>query len=647
MKKYLILSFSTLFLTYISFAQIQDPVKFKIDLKKSSMQNGKLIFTGIAAKGWHVYSTGIASGGPSPASVTFDTLAGAVIMGELTPGPGETEEYDYVFKMKLRFFDSKATFTQQLNIIDSENYIIKGHLTYAACNNENCLPPTDVPFQFYGKQSGKSIAETTHKDTGWSEMGKYWNPVVEQLHAMNKNASVETHSWLYIFFMGFLGGLLAMLTPCVWPVIPMTVSFFLKRNSTREKGVAEAIIYGASIIVIYLSLGLAITLVFGASALNALSTNAIFNILFFLLLILFALSFFGLFELTLPARWSTAVDNKAGKTRGILSIFLMAFTLTLVSFSCTGPIIGFLLVEVSTAGNILGPAIGMFGFAMALSLPFTLFALFPSWLNSVPKSGGWMNKIKVVLGFVELAFAFKFLSVADMAYGWGVLSRELFIVIWIIISILAGLYLLGIIKMNEDIKGARVSNLRKIFAIIPFAFAGYMVPGIWGAPCRMVSAFTPPMYTQTWNIYNNEVHAQFDDYDKGMEYALCVGKPVMLDFTGYGCVNCRKMEASVWTDKEISKLINNEYVLIALFVDNKRPLDKEIVIVENGRERRLRTFGDKWSYLQRVKFGANAQPFYVLVDNKGYPLTGSRAYDQDVKAYKSFLEEGLKNFRKK
>ena len=425
----------------------------------------------------------------------------------------------------------------------------------------------------------------------------------------------------------------------------MTVSFFLKRSKDRRKGVRDACTYGASIVVIYVTLGLAVTALFGANALNALSTNAVFNVFFCLLLVVFAASFLGAFEITLPSRWSNAVDSKAEQTTGLLSIFLMAFTLSLVSFSCTGPIIGFLLVEVSTTGSIMGPAIGMLGFALALALPFTLFALFPSWLKSMPRSGSWMNVIKVTLGFIELAFALKFLSVADLAYGWGILDRETFLALWIALFGLLGLYLLGKIKFAHDDEGTRIGVTRFFCALASLAFAIYMVPGLWGAPLKAVSAFAPPLQTQDFNLYTDEVHAQFTDYDQGMAYARQQGKPVMLDFTGYGCVNCRKMELSVWTDPEVRTLINDDYVLITLYVDDKTPLPQPMRVVENGAERTLRTVGDKWSYLQRTKFGANAQPFYVLVDNEGRPLNHSYSYDEDVQKYVQFLETGLENYK--
>ncbi len=557
------------------------------------------------------------------------------------PGRGEIEEYDNVFKMKLKYFDKRGTFVQEFNITDRDNFIIKGTLNYSACNNMNCLPPTDYHFAYYGKRV--LVKDRISTGITGAEFGPLWSPVIEKLVEFGGLTSTKNHTWIYIFIMGFVGGLLALFTPCVWPIIPMTVSFFLKRGANRKKGVKDAIIYGLSIIIIYLSLGIFITGIFGASALNAMSTNAIFNILFFLLLMVFGLSFLGFFELTVPSKWTTEIDQKAEVSKGFLSIFLMAFTLSLVSFSCTGPIIGFLLVEMSTLGSIVGPAVGMLGFAIALALPFTFFALFPSWLNSAPKSGSWMTTLKVFLGFIEIAFAFKFLSVADLAYGWGVLNRELFLIIWILLALLMGLYMLGIFKFYSKRK-EKIGVIRVVTGIASLSLVLYMIPGLWGAPCRLISAFAPPMYTQTWNIYNNDVHARQNDFEKGMELAKITGKPVMLDFTGYGCVNCRKMEAAVWTDGDISKIINEKFVLVTLFVDDKTPLKELIIINENGIERKLRTKGDKWSYLQRYKFGANAQPYYVLLDNEGNPLGSPYAYDEDIEKYQRFLESGLSRY---
>ncbi|WP_338158521.1 cytochrome c biogenesis protein CcdA [uncultured Phocaeicola sp.] len=653
-------------------AQMQDPVQFKTEWKAISDNEAEIVFTGTIERGWHVYSTDLEEGGPTSATFNIDQIKGAELVGKLTPKGNELDMMDPVFGMQVRFFEGTAVFVQKIKLTGGD-YNITGYLNYGACDDQNCMPPTNVEFTFKGKAAGsakQAVAPASQETTEATQATEtenandtvqaaattapaqldgttdYWKPVVNELSNFGEQAGEESHSWIYIFFTGLLGGLLALFTPCVWPIIPMTVSFFLKRTKDKKKGIRDAWTYGASIVVIYVTLGLAITLIFGASALNALSTNAIFNILFCLMLIVFAASFFGAFEITLPSKWSNAVDSKAEQTTGLLSIFLMAFTLSLVSFSCTGPIIGFLLVEVSTTGSVIAPAIGMLGFAIALALPFTLFALFPSWLKSMPKSGGWMNVIKVVLGFLELAFALKFLSVADLAYGWRILDRETFLALWIVIFGLLGMYLLGKIKFPHDDDDTKVSVPRFFMALISLAFAIYMIPGLWGAPLKAVSAFAPPMQTQDFNLYKNEVHAKFNDFDAGMEYARQQGKPVMVDFTGYGCVNCRKMELAVWTDQKVSQMLNDDYVLITLFVDDKTKLPEPIKITENGTERTLRTVGDKWSYLQRSKFGANAQPFYVLLDNKGMPLNKSYSYDEDIQKYVEFLGTGLKNYKK-
>ncbi len=665
-------------------AQIKDPVKFKTELTALSDTEAEVVFTATMDKGWHVYSTDLGDGGPISATFNVDNKSGVELVGKLKPVGTEVSTFDKLFEMKVRYFENTAKFVQKVKFTGGA-YAIEGYLEYGACDDESCLPPTQVPFKYSGvakagnaaatkteqpeqkvadKQKEEPVPAVTKDSSAMMELvpatttevatdiqpavasGDLWKPVISDLQALGEEHGQEDMSWIYIFITGFLGGLLALFTPCVWPIIPMTVSFFLKRSKDKKKGIRDAWTYGASIVVIYVALGLAITLIFGASALNALSTNAIFNILFFLMLVIFAASFFGAFEIRLPSKWGNAVDSKAESTTGLLSIFLMAFTLSLVSFSCTGPIIGFLLVQVSTTGSVVAPAIGMLGFAIALALPFTLFALFPSWLKSMPKSGGWMNVIKVTLGFLELAFALKFLSVADLAYGWRLLDRETFLALWIVIFALLGFYLLGKIKFPHDDDDNKVGVTRFFMALISLAFAVYMVPGLWGAPLKAVSAFAPPMQTQDFNLYKNDVHAKFDDYDLGMEYARLNGKPVMLDFTGYGCVNCRKMEAAVWTDPKVSDLINNDYVLITLYVDNKTPLTEPVKIIENGTERTLRTVGDKWSYLQRVKFGANAQPFYVLLDNQGKPLNKSYAYNEDIPKYIEFLQTGLENYKK-
>lgn len=665
MKK-ILFSLIVSFLAFAVYAQIQEPVKFKTELKNVSATEVEIVFTASIEQGWHVYSTDLGDGGPISATFNTDKLTGAQLDGKLRPVGKEIASFDKLFEMDVRYFEHTAQFVQKLKLTGGD-YQVTGYMEYGACNDENCLPPTQVEFSFSGKAEGTSASVQTETPAEQADTAvapavigsadgptsvvvsdnDLWSPVINELNALGETTSQEDMSWLYIFITGFVGGLLALFTPCVWPIIPMTVSFFLKRSKDKKKGIRDAWTYGASIVVIYVTLGLAITAIFGANALNALSTNAIFNIFFCLMLVVFAASFFGAFEITLPSKWSNAVDSKAEATTGLLSIFLMAFTLSLVSFSCTGPIIGFLLVQVSTTGNVIAPAVGMLGFAIALALPFTLFALFPSWLKSMPKSGGWMNVIKVTLGFLELAFALKFLSVADLAYGWRILDRETFLALWIVLFALLGFYLLGKIKFPHDDDDTKVSVPRFFLALASLAFAVYMVPGLWGAPLKAVSAFAPPMQTQDFNLYNNEVHAKFDDYDAGMKYAREHGKPVMLDFTGYGCVNCRKMELAVWTDMKVADLINNDYVLITLYVDNKTRLPEPVKVMENGTERTLRTVGDKWSYLQRVKFGANAQPFYVLIDNEGKPLNKSYSYDEDIDKYVDFLQTGLNNYNKK
>ena len=684
-------------------AQFQEPVKFTVVQNKLSDSEFEIVFTGDIDPGWHVYSTDIPEGGPTPATINFDEQKGVEPVGSLTARGDVHKAFDELFSMEVTYMEGKAVFVQKMRITE-KTYSVKGYLNYGACNDQNCMPPTNVEFSFAGEGKPQAAAKAatekkkevaaTEQDAGKSAgtatalaetepatavaadsaatdsvvaaapadnkaavgATNYWAPVIDELAAFGEAASnAAQQSWWKIFLLGFLGGLVALLTPCVWPIIPMTVSFFLKRSGDKRKGIRDAATYGVSIVVIYVLLGLVITAIFGASALNALSTNAIFNIFFCLLLLVFAASFFGAFEITLPSSWSNAVDSKAESTTGLLSIFLMAFTLALVSFSCTGPIIGFLLVEVSTSGSILAPTIGMLGFAIALALPFTLFAMFPAWLKTMPKSGNWMNCVKVTLGFLELAFALKFLSVADLAYGWHILDREAFLSLWIVIFALLGAYLIGWLRFPHDedeydesgnvIVNHRTSVTRFFMALVSFAFAIYMVPGLWGAPLKAISAFSPPMNTQDFNLYDNEVRAKFNDFDAGMAYAKQQGKPVMIDFTGYGCVNCRKMELAVWSDQKVADIMQDDYVLITLYVDEKAKLPEPVKVVENGQERTLRTVGDKWSYLQRSKFGANAQPFYVLLDNEGKPLNKSYSYDEDINKYVEFLQTGLKNYK--
>ena len=661
-------------LSFAAFAQMVDPVKFTAKLEMLKGDEAQIVFSGKIDNGWHVYSTELGNDGPISATFNAVKMDGVKTVGKLTPKGHEISEFDNMFGMKLRFFEGSVTFVQKIKFT-KPTYNINCYLEYGACNDETCMPPTEVPFTAKGNspavtedaaaeaqkeetqpaaEEGKALAATdtaavaaadsTVADTAAVASSDLYTPVINELKSYEDNP-VDS-SLLYIFLAGFVGGFLALLTPCVWPIIPMTVSFFLKRNKERSKAIREAVTYGISIVVIYVVLGLVVTMLFGASALNALSTNALFNIFFCLLLVVFAASFFGAFEITLPSSWSNKIDQKSENTSGLLSIFLMAFTLTLVSFSCTGPIIGFLLVAVSTQGSILAPTIGMLGFAIALAIPFTLFAMFPSLLKSAPKSGGWMNVVKVVLGFIELAFALKFLSVADLAYGWHILDREVFLCLWIVIFGLLGIYLFGWLKFPHDDPEHRTNVPQFFLGMISLAFAIYMIPGLWGAPLKAISAFAPPMFTQDFNLHKSAVEPKSHDYEEGMALAKSQGRPVMIDFTGFGCVNCRKMEAAVWTDPQVASMLNDKYVLISLYVDDKTPLAEPMTVTENGTQRTLRTVGDKWSYLQRVKFGANTQPFYVLIDNEGKPLNGSRSYDEDIQKYLDFLQKGIDNYKK-
>lgn len=682
MKK--VLSFMLLLMiAWAAEAQILTPVKWEIKLEDSDSSAKTLLFSAKLDNGWHLYDMNLPEGGPISTSFNYETLKGAKTVGSPVPSKKATTVYDEQFEMNLSWYAHEVSFTQKLEITNPKAFKVEGYVEFMACNDENCLPPDKESFSF--NQSNINVEKTLQamakvedipaeeladtvrvveevsEDVSVAKPNKtadtvgtssslvhsdLWEPVIEELKAFgDTTVTAADTSWLFIFFAGFLGGLIALLTPCVWPMIPMTVSFFLKRTKDRKKAIRDAVTYGVSIIVIYLVLGLLITGIFGASALNDLSTNAIFNIIFFLLLVLFAVSFFGAFEIVLPSSWTNKLDMKADSTTGIISIFFMSFTLVLVSFSCTGPIIGTLLVQAASMGSKVGPAIGMFGFALALSIPFSFFAVFPNMLQSMPKSGGWLNSVKVVLGFLELALALKFLSVADLAYGWRLLDREVFVVLWIVIFALLGFYLLGKIRFSHDSELKHVSVPRLFMAIISFGFSIYMIPGLWGAPLKAISAFAPPLYTQDFSLYDNEVHAAFTDYEAGMEYAKRNNKPVMIDFSGYGCVNCRKMEASVWTNIRVKDILEKDYVLITLIVDDKSKLPEPIEIVENGKTRVLRTVGDKWSYLQRSKFGANAQPFYVLLDGDGKPLSPSYAFDEDVSKYIQFLNKGLSEFQ--
>lgn len=684
----------TLLFSLTAMAQ-QNPVHFSVQQKQVSPTEVEVVFTAKIDQGWHVYSTNLPADGPTSASLHVDKAEGVTPVGKLTTRGKELNVYDKTFEMKLRYFENSVGFVQRYKIT-AKTYSIKGYLEYGACNDEMCLPPTQVEFNFKGNGPASAPAATptaanaeTEKTTtaatdvaadGLSALTamtadtakkadvlpgdtagsvkqenaqvnadvNLWQPVIKELSAFNSTKDSTNSSLWSIFFMGILGGFIALLTPCVWPIIPMTVSFFLKRaKDDRKKGIRDAVTYGLSIIVIYMGLATLVTWAFGPQKLNELATNAPFNVFFFLLLAVFAFSFFGWFELRLPSSWGNAVDNKASATTGLLSIFLMAFTLSLVSFSCTAPVVGLLLVQAATSGDWVAPAVGMFGFALALALPFTFFALFPTLLKKAPKSGSWMNMIKVVLGFIELAFSLKFLSVADLAYGWHILDRETFLSIWIVLFGLLGLYLIGKLKFPHDDPEQKAMPVPAIMlGLCSLAFSVYMLPGLWGAPCKAVSAFAPPINTQDFNLAPQTVHAAYTDYDEGMRAAAAAGKPVLVDFTGFGCVNCRKMEASVWTDSRVADKLNKDYVLISLYVDDKTPLKQPVEVkMPDGTSRTLRTIGDKWSYLQQTKFGYLAQPFYVPLDNAGKPLNGSFSFKEDVPAYLEFLDKGLENYR--
>ncbi len=732
-------------------AQMMNPVHFTTQLKELKGGEGEIVFAATIDPGWHVYSTNLGSDGPIEATFNAVRMEGVEAVGRLQARGKEIKQFDKLFDMELRYFEKSATFVQKIRFTKPD-YAIDCFLEYGACNDQSCLPPSEVAL----KKSGRAKEVYSRNEEGGTrredrpetrgdrppmppggfeggpegpggpggemrprpvDMGRegvlpqenplskedrragdvprdaeennpnipdsiaykdapessdkgasadLWQPVVEELRQMGGTADdIGDSSLLYLLLMGFAGGLLAVCMPCIWPIIPMTVSFFLKRSKDdKQRGIRDALTYGASIIVIYLGLGLLVTALFGSDTLNAMSTNAVFNVLLFLLLVVFALSFFGWFEIKLPDSWANSVDRKSEELSSKaaanshlspltshLSIFLMAFTLVLVSFSCTAPIIGLLLVETTTSGNWLAPAVGMLGFALALALPFTLFALFPAWLKQAPKSGSWMTRLKVVLGFVELAFALKFLSVADLAYGWHLLDREVFLSLWIAIFGLLGAYLCGWLKFPEDEIGGELGRPMPVACImgglLSLAFAVYMVPGLWGAPCKAVSAFAPPMTTQDFNLNTRVVEAKYKDYEQGMAAARAEGKPVLIDFTGFGCVNCRKMEAAVWTDPTVAQRLTKDFVLISLYVDDKTALPEPLEVADaQGEPKTLRTVGAKWSYLQSSKFGANAQPFYVILDPAtGKPLAGSRAYDEDIKAYVDFLNQGLGEYR--
>lgn len=650
-----------------AFAQIFDPVKWKSAIKMTDATNGVVTFTATVDAGWHVYGTHLPSGGPEPTSVQWNNQ-GVKLVGGLTPSKAAHKQHDETFDMDLSWWTGSVTLSQKFTVTAKE-YKIEGSIRYMACDDENCTPPKSESFSFKGTAAQAPVAETvqapianaTLADTAatlaqpvaavGTPDSAVASPTHDQLWAPvtaieGDNADVEDiadRSLWYIFWACFLGGLLALLTPCVWPMIPMTVSFFLKKSGSRAKAITNATTYGLSIIIIFLLLGICFTVLFGASAMNALATSAWCNLLFFALLVIFAISFFGAFEITLPQSLSNKMDSTASKTTGMLSIFFMAATLVIVSFSCTGPIIGTLLVEAASRGSVMGPVVGMTGFAIALAIPFTVFALFPTMLKKMPKSGGWLNTVKVVLGFIELALSLKFLSVADLAYGWRILDRETFIALWIAIFGVMGLYLLGMFRFKSDgePKSPGIGVMRFFLALVSLSFTAYLVPGLWGAPLKATSAFVPPLYTQDFNLYGGE-QVEYDDFDEGMKAAAAQGKPVFIDFSGHGCVNCRKMEGAVLDEAKVKKMISEDFVTIKLMVDDKTPLQQPMVVQENGKQTTLTTVGDKWSYLQRHKFNSNSQPYYVVLDQQGALLSGPFAYNEDVDAFIAFLKRGAK-----
>ena len=663
----------------IALSCVAEQVTWSYKILGDNTPTPSIQITAAVEPGFHLYAPNTPDGGGQPLEFHFD-VKGCTLDGTPKANKAYTKEYNDVFEVDEYFYTGTVTFTQKLKAA-AEKWEVKAEVKGQVCDEQGCFrvlgshafkgtaPVTDAvrkeaeALKEVEKEKKDSVVEavtamtdslqgseafmTPAANMSGVNADKWWANVEAEINVFKEDPVQQSRSLWYIFIAGFIGGLIALVTPCVWPMIPMTVSFFLKGNKTRRKAITSAMVYGGGIVVIYVLLGLVVTAIFGASALNELATSAGFNIAFFILLVIFAISFMGGFELTLPAKWTNRVDSKVDSTTGYLSIFFMAFTLCLVSFSCTGPIIGTLLVEAAATSNFISPAVGMFGFALALAIPFTLFACFPTMLKSMPKSGGWMNTVKVVLGFLELALALKFLSVADLAYGWRIMDREVFLSLWIVIFGLLGCYLLGWITLPHDDKLERIGVTRFSLAAISLAFAIYMVPGLWGAPLKSISAFSPPMYTQDFNLYTGETHAQTDDYDQGMALAAQLGKPVLVDFSGYGCVNCRKMEAAVLTDTDVKNTIDNDFVLVTLMVDDKKPLPAPVKVKElDGQETTLRTYGDKWSYLQRNKFGTNSQPYYVILDNEGMPLNHGYVYDENVPKYKDFLKGGLERYGK-
>ena len=640
------------------------PVDVRVSRRQLSATEIEVVFTAAIAPGWHIYAPDCPPGGPNPATLTTEKAVGAKAVGGLKASGNARSLFDPVFGMQVKYFEGQAVFTQRYRIT-SPAYAVKGYLEYSACDERSCMPPTTVDFELKPDQkqapaSAPSPTAAAKKESGKTKDTTQSNPPSlgegtispASIDSLSNPPSLGEGLGVGIpstFLMGFLGGLVALLTPCVWPVIPMTVSFFLRRSKDkRGRAIRDAATYGAAIIVIYMALALLFTALFGPEKLNAMATNAPLNIVFTLLLVVFAMSLMGWFELSLPSSWANKVDSKATATGGVLSIFLMAFTLAIVSFSCTCPIVGLLLVDFATSGQWIAPVVGMFGFALALALPFTLFALFPSWLKKAPKSGAWMNQLKVTLAFIELAFACKFFSVADLAYGWQLMSRDAFLAIWITLFGALGLYLMGLFNFQSDGDEPKARPVLSIMGgMVSLAFAIYMVPGLWGAPCKAVSAFAPPMTTQQFSLTKHQqVTARYTSYDEARAAAAAQGKPLLIDFTGYGCVNCRKMEASVWTDDEVASLLTDDYVLVSLYVDDRKKLDKPITVTgSDGKTTTLRTVGDRWSHLQQTRFGQLTQPLYVAISPDGQLLAKPMGFTESAQGFADWLRKGLKAYR--
>lgn len=637
----------TTFLTIFTFAkgEILEPITWKFSQEKTGEKTYVLRLKASIDKGWHLYGLEKINVAPVETRIIFTERNGCELVGEISPKTAPQKHFDPTFNADIFWFENEVVFTQKITA--ASDFSLKGEVDFMGCNNQTCLPRSTVEFTFSNNLTNDEPAEIlpltqfspleiSTLQTGENDL---WKPVVDELKAFGSEENSAAEKWWILILKGFLGGLLALLTPCVWPIIPMTVGFFLKRKGSKR----EAMLYGASIFVIYLALGVLLTLILGASALNALSTSAVFNLVIFAILVVFSISFFGGMNLNLPASWSTKLDAKAEKSGGVLGILLMAFTLAVVSFSCTGPIIGTLLVEVAGSGNLLSPALGLGGFALALALPFAGFAAFPQVMKKMPKSGSWMEEVKIVLGFLELAFALKFLSVADLAYGWRILDREIFLGLWIVIFAFLGFYFLGKIRFKQESAFGGLSVWKMFLALITFTFVIYLIPGLWGAKLSGVSAFLPPLSTQSFNLNEEKSGVHFSDFEEGMNFAKKEKMPVMLDFTGFGCVNCRKMEGAVFQDEKVKNLLKN-FVVISLVVDDRTKLAQEMEVFENGKTKILRTVGEKNSYLQRHKFGANAQPFYVLLSEDGKPLAEAYSYDENVDKFIKFLQKVLKNY---